>query len=259
MSLSPAKEWRYNMGGVNVVFETATCGLALVSSPRYTGFTDTASPDLTLHLTNGAPLMPFGAPTFEAGHWDYYCHDAVDIFRMRIASPGPHFTIYTAVLQADGHRGELYLEDENPVSGEQYSYEIPPLALDEVLATHWITRHGGLILHACGLASTNGGGLLFSGHSGAGKSTTARLWLQSGQAQLLSDERIRIFREEEFYHIQGTPWHGEGLTPSRATVPLNVYSLSRMHPKTKPNSCTQRKRCRHCSAALCCLSGTKKA
>ena len=220
MTLTAAAEWCFNLGGVNVAFEPAGCGHSLAVSARYAGFAGAVPPDLTLRLPAGAPRWPLGAPDFEAGHWNYYNTAAGDVFRLRIASPGPHFTVYTACLQPDGRRGELYIEDEQPAPGGHFSYEIPPLALDEVLAIHWIARHRGLILHACGLAGAGGGGLLFSGHSGAGKSTIARLWLQSGHAHLMSDERVTVFRREDTYFLQGTPWHGEGLAPSCAAAPL---------------------------------------
>jgi len=164
--------------------------------------------------------MPLDAPNFEAGHWNFYSTEAGDVFRMRIAWPGPHFTVYTACLHPDGRHGELYIADEKLDPGEGSCYEVPPPALDEVIASHWIAQHDGLILHACGLATGSGGGLLFSGHSGAGKSTTARLWLQSGKVHLLSDERVCVLRREDTYRMQGTPWHGEGLVPSCQSAPL---------------------------------------
>jgi hypothetical protein len=227
MILPGVQEWCFNLGGMNVAFEPASCAFPLAASIRYVGFVGAYPADLTLRLSISAPIMSLGTPNFEAGHWNYYSTTLGDVFRLRIASPGPYFTVYTACLHPDGCRGELYIEEENPASTGQFSYEIPPQALDEVLAIHWITRHDGLILHACGMAEASGGGLLFSGHSGAGKSTIARLWIHSEQAQLLSDERVSVFYRENAFYLHGTPWHGEGLAPSCASAPLQrIFIIS---------------------------------
>jgi hypothetical protein len=68
----------------------------------------------------------------------------------------------------------------------------------------------GLILHACAV-SDGGRGLLFAGHSGDGKSTTARLWGEAvPEARLLTDDRaiVRPVPGSGF-ELYGTPWHGE--------------------------------------------------
>ena len=66
--------------------------------------------------------------------------------------------------------------------------------LDELLIMHRLTQEKAIELHGCGIVSANGEGNLFVGHSGAGKSTTARLWASRHDVEVLSDDRI-IVRE----------------------------------------------------------------
>jgi hypothetical protein len=92
---------------------------------------------------------------------------------------------------------------------------------DELLFTNFLAAEGlGAEVHGCGLIDRENGGYLFLGHSGAGKSTTARLWQQLRNPEILSDDRIilRIDRGELWMH--GTPWHGEGqfALPKKATI-----------------------------------------
>ena len=71
-----------------------------------------------------------------------------------------------------------------------------PLAypLDELLIMHRLTQENAIELHGCGIVGTDGTGNLFVGHSGAGKSTTTRLWTKREGYEALSDDRIIVRR-----------------------------------------------------------------
>jgi hypothetical protein len=87
-----------------------------------------------------------------------------------------------------------------------YPLEYP---LDELLVTNWLARARGVEVHGCGLVDQGTGGHLFLGHSGAGKSTTARLWSSLRKAHVLSDDRIILREHSNEIWMYGTPWHGE--------------------------------------------------
>jgi hypothetical protein len=81
---------------------------------------------------------------------------------------------------------------------------------DELLVTNYLARHRlGVEVHACGFIDPSAGGQLFLGHSGAGKSTTTRLWQAARDPLILSDDRIILRLEDGHLHMYGTPWHGE--------------------------------------------------
>lgn len=97
--------------------------------------------------------------------------------------------------------------------------------LDEVLVSHLLGRGRGVELHSCGVIDRQGRGHLFAGMSGAGKSTTARLW-GSSAAAILSDDRVIVREEEGVMWMHGTPWHGEAALSMDAGAPLaGVYLL----------------------------------
>ena len=100
-----------------------------------------------------------------------------------------------------------------------YPLEYP---LDELLVTNWLAAAArrGVEVHGCGLVDSETGGHLFLGHSGAGKSTTTRLWKSLRQAHILSDDRIILHEKANTIRMYGTPWHGEAgfASPENANI-----------------------------------------
>ena len=101
-----------------------------------------------------------------------------------------------------------------------YPLEYP---LDELLVTNWLAAAGkrGVEVHGCGLVDSETGGHLFLGHSGAGKSTTTRLWKSVRQAHILSDDRIILHEKANQIRMYGTPWHGEAGFASSENANIN--------------------------------------
>jgi hypothetical protein len=112
--------------------------------------------------------------------------------------------------------------------------------LDELLIMHRLTQEQAIELHGVGIVGPDGATNLFVGHSGAGKSTTARLWTLLHKVEILSDDRI-IVREHQVREHQvhehgsevfmyGTPWHGEAhfALPQRAPL-QRIFVLEHGH------------------------------
>jgi hypothetical protein len=91
---------------------------------------------------------------------------------------------------------------------------------DELLITNFLSLGFGVEVHGCGLLDAETGGHLFVGHSGAGKSTTTRLWQRYRNPEVLSDDRIILRLHDGALWMYGTPWHGEVAlcSPSRARI-----------------------------------------
>jgi len=95
--------------------------------------------------------------------------------------------------------------------------------LDELLIMHRLTQEKAIELHGSGIVRADGVGNLFIGHSGAGKSTTTRLWTEREDVHVLSDDRIIVRRDPSAFRglrMYGTPWHGEAMFASPADAPL---------------------------------------
>jgi hypothetical protein len=104
-----------------------------------------------------------------------------------------------------------------------------PLAypLDDLLLQHHLAVAGELVIHACGIA-IDGAAVLFCGTSGAGKTTTARLWSRHARgARVLSDDRVVLTRRASGHDAHGTPWHGEGRFAAPLAAPLRALFFIR--------------------------------
>jgi hypothetical protein len=92
---------------------------------------------------------------------------------------------------------------------------------DELLITNYLaTRRLGVEVHGCGLIDSAAGGQLFLGHSGAGKSTTTRIWQSLRSPSILSDDRIILRLESGNLRMYGTPWHGEAAFAEQGNTTL---------------------------------------
>ncbi|MCK4809518.1 MAG: hypothetical protein KAS99_01095 [Candidatus Omnitrophica bacterium] len=81
--------------------------------------------------------------------------------------------------------------------------------LQVLLINYFALNKQGIFTHSIGVKDLNGKGLLFAGKSGAGKSTTARLWHKHSKAMVLNDDRIIVRKLKKKFFIYGAPWHGD--------------------------------------------------
>jgi hypothetical protein len=138
-------------------------------------------------------------------------------------------------------QGTLYL---GPAPSGQSSvplgYPLMPL-LWTILLGRFPTEAGGLLCHACGIVTPDGDGLLFAGFSGAGKSTTSRLWRQfCPEATVLSDDRLVLRRDSDSptgWTIHGTPWHGDAEEANPGQAPLTRILVLGRSPDGIRNQC----------------------
>ncbi len=166
------------------------------------------TPDVTIESSwaelNDATL---GKKIFDSGGvWRLYRSNGHNQFRF--AAPFSNWLPYKiARFNDDFTSGEILFDRRYFAHGQPvYPLEYP---LDELLFVNLLAAGRGVEVHACGLKDCDGNGYLFAGQSGAGKSTTARLWADQPGVTILSDERIVLRKDGERIWMHGTPWHGE--------------------------------------------------
>lgn len=73
-----------------------------------------------------------------------------------------------------------------------------------------LLQFNGFYLH-CSAVVLDGKAYLFSGHSGAGKSTHTRLWQQvfGSAARVINDDKPALRRIDGVWYAYGTPWCGK--------------------------------------------------
>jgi hypothetical protein len=186
-----------------------------------TAFLTTRGGDIDVEVVRGPiPPPPPSAPLFVSGGlWTVYRTGRRLLYLIREPVRG-RAALSALVIDETRTRGRLQLPD-----GAPFSLHYP---LDELLFQHHLARHGGMEVHAVGIA-WKGRALLFCGQSGAGKTTTARLWRRHRPpAEVLSDDRMIVRRRGDRLWAFGTPWHGSGRFASPRGLPLGgIYFLAR--------------------------------
>ncbi|HEX6737041.1 MAG TPA: hypothetical protein VF310_02095 [Vicinamibacteria bacterium] len=207
---------RLRVAGVTLALTAEPRGPALHWPAAYRPFLARRGADVALDVRWGLPAIPRGAERlFESGGaWACYAVDGERWYALRTRGPArpPDRVLRLDPARA---RGTLHVERGSRARGFALAYP-----LDDLLFQHHLAARGAPVIHACGLRY-RGRGLVFCGHSGAGKTTTARLWRRHARgAVVLSDDRVVLRRVGDRVEACGTPWHGEGRFSSPLSAPL---------------------------------------
>lgn len=209
----------FRIGGVTVGISSA-CERDVILDSLLTPFSCvTADHDIDIQVEWRSSLNPAsGRKLFDSGSiWRLYEEEAG--FRFDFHAPAFNGQTYKRLLVDTDFRQATLQMNLACFAGSE-SWPLPlEYPLDELLVTHRLTQEKAIELHSCGMIA-DGVGNLFVGHSGAGKSTTSRLWASQPNVQILSDDRIILREHGEQIFMHGTPWHGEAAFALPASNPL---------------------------------------
>lgn len=212
------------IGGLRIAIRCddprVSCRFHETTSRFLTDGGETSDVELTVRAMD-ATVSRDGELAFDAGPWQLF--RTAGGFRFQCSSENVGREPYKiATFNESFTRGEVAIRTE-AVGDVVDPLEYP---LDEVLVGHLLGRGRGVEIHGCGLVDRDGRGHLFAGQSGAGKTTTARLW-EGEEVNILSDDRIIIREVDAQMRIFGSPWHGEAELSSPASAPLaNIFLLT---------------------------------
>ena len=167
------------------------------------------------------PLPPPGRLLFDSGAvWRAY--DDGGGFRIDCSSDALGDIPYkSAFFDRELREGRILMR-RDALTDTMHPLDYP---LDEVVVAHLLGRGRGVELHGCGIIDRDGRGQLFVGQSGAGKTTTARVWLSEGDYEIVSDDRVIVRFVDGEWRMFGTPWHGEAELSSASSAPLGAIHL----------------------------------
>ena len=183
-------------------------------------FADTGAADVTCELSLLPRLSaPEGVPTFRDYGKCVYETDAAT----RIA----YFTLGKAAeccaLLTEPRRTpeQLTLQISDRLEDYLEKYILSCLAME-----HLLLRHGAAIFHAAWF-EREGKALLFSGASGAGKSTHTALWTATRDVEMINGDKALLYRRGDALWAAGLPFAGSsGICKSRALPVHSVIFLS---------------------------------
>ena len=123
-----------------------------------------------------------------------------------------------AIFNHDYSSARIYNNKKEAfLKGNLYSLTMFPT--DQLLLARILADREGCYLHSCGV-NFEGKGLLFAGHSDAGKSTMAKML--KGKVKILCDDRMIIRREKAGFKVYGTWSHGDVADISADSAPLKA-------------------------------------
>jgi len=172
----------------------------------------------------------FGKEIYRRPPWAVFEKEDSWLYLGITDSPDSEVPHKVAFFTKDYSRGTIYHPDDTSFRrGNSQALTFFPT--DQILIAQLLALRNGCYLHASGV-SMKGRGLLFLGHSDAGKSTMVKLI--KGKAEILCDDRIIVRKEPGGFRIHGTWSHGEVPDISAGSAPLDAIFFLRKSSENRP-------------------------
>jgi hypothetical protein len=207
------RNYNLNIADYIIRFESSDDGPDLVPSQRFLrNICDKNNSDIHIRVHSGQYILPnnavkvFNAPFIEEidgvqvkkrnRFWSIYKYQN-DLFVDTVfpnASKNKNAILKYSLIDRDW---DLWITGDSP---ETDPMEYP---LDGLILYYLTVMHGDIFIHASGV-NISGKGYLFSGISGKGKSTMAKLWESAG-ARVIHDDRLILRNTGTGYMMFNTP------------------------------------------------------
>lgn len=184
-------------------------------------------PDIIIHAISGIPkdLLASDKPIYSA------IQNKQPLWNISRVGEKYKFTVFNqensqkiqqiAIVDAQFKNWNIYME---PIIGKENKSGICPLQypMGPLIMYYLTVNSDAIMLHASGIFDGDKG-RIFSGFSGAGKTTMANIWKRAGSL-LINDDRLIIRKKDGKYFIYNTPMF---YADEPKNVPLDaVYLLS---------------------------------
>jgi len=176
---------------------------------------------------NANPPAPRGDLIYDPGSiWKMYREEPDFYASLTYESEGTTAQTHS-VLHANPSWDDLTLTEQRTGNAWQSLLNI---GAGELILRAAILFTGGLVFHSSGL-DDNGKGIVFIGHSGAGKSTQVGLWSKEPGVIAMNDDRIAVRVEAHGPVCYGTPWGGTADIARNHSAPLSALIVLEQAPE----------------------------
>lgn len=207
------RNYNLNIAGYSIRFESSSDGPDLLPSERFLKYLGPAGKlDVLIRIHSGSVVLPkkatrvFHAPYVEeingillhhkSNFWSVWKHSDHLYIKTTfpLSLPEKNAVLKFSLKSRDW---DLWIDGPKTVTDP---FEYP---LDGLILYYLTAIYGDIMIHASGVKNA-GRGYLFSGVSGKGKSTIAKLWDDYG-AKIVHDDRLIIRKTESGYMMFNTP------------------------------------------------------
>jgi hypothetical protein len=225
----------YKVAGITIRFDSELPINEKTFAPKFKLFEVDGPGSDTIHLIHHFSLpepQDYGQQVYNKSPWVIYRNEQQWVYILE-TSPDPATKQIRQISFAspDHIRMEIYngeLVKDGYAKGHGGSLTMAPT--DQILLARLLADRSGCYLHSDGI-NMDGRGLLFVGHSGAGKSTIATL-LQD-KAEILCDDRMIVRKWPDGYQIHGNWSHGTLPIVSANSAPLTgIFFLEQAEENT---------------------------
>ena len=225
-----------SVAGVCLHFRGAERVRLSTPEDKYTTFLRASPADgpcidtVEMEVIEGAvPRPDLLEPVFDTGDaWELWADDRRCVFQTRIREDSGQ-PLWSMTIDRGFNHGRIYCSKGIFVaSGKSVlARNVVQYPLDQLLMIHVAAaRSAAVLLHAAG-GTIDGGGVLFAGQSGTGKSTVSRLLGNGNGARFLSDDRVMLRRFGGKLSMYGTPWPGDAGIAINESAPLKAICFLR--------------------------------
>ncbi|MDR7666852.1 hypothetical protein RG963_13910 [Methanosarcina sp. Z-7115] len=202
---------KIELSGITIEF-ICKRGVQLIISEYIKSFVSDNSPDLIFNIYKRKILNTnFGIKLLDANPWTIYFNEKdKELYWLNISNNMLPPT--QIVLKKNANYVDIYLDFQDNHYVSSIIYLLCP-----TLLSYLLVPYQALVVHSCAI-KVRENGYLFSGLSGAGKSTICNLFKDEFDVIPLCDERIIIRNINDIFYIYGTPWF------SSAKVALPTYT-----------------------------------
>ena len=215
----------YKIAGITVQVESDLPFTDRTFDPKFRQFqTDVPGPNgdtIFIHHHFSLPDLlgkDLGREVYRKPPWAVYRKGQSWVYLGISPNAGDPSLHRVATFCDDHSRARIYNDREDIfLKGGLHSLTLFPS--DQILLARVLANRKGCFLHSAGMI-LDGNGLLFVGHSEAGKSTTVKMMLD--RAEILCDDRNIVRRWPEGFRVHGSWSHGEVPLVSATSAPLNA-------------------------------------
>lgn len=224
----------YQIAGITIQLESDLPFKENTFSPKFESFETSSPGEDTIFIRHHFSLpdlekRDLGKEVYRKVPWAIYEKENSWIYLGIYPPPRDHVIHRFVEFNRNHSHGEIYNENDKTFSmGGHHALTLFPS--DQILLARILPDRDGFYLHSSGVV-LDGQGLLFVGHSEAGKSTMIKML--KGQAKILCDDRMIIRKWPEGFKIHGTWSHGEVPEVSSASAPLRAIFFLEKNPENR--------------------------
>ena len=210
----------YQIAGITVAVSSDVPITDMTFNEKFKHFQVATAGDDVAHLHHRFSLparatAPDGVKVYEKQPWVIYRREDSWAYQGIMPNGDPRLFCY-AEFNFDHTQGVIYHPDDALfLAGNGHALSKFPT--DQIWLARLIAHRQACFLHSAGMV-IQGQGVLFLGHSSAGKSTTVTMLHDQGE--LLCDDRIIVRHWPDGFRIHGTWSHGDVPDVSAASAPL---------------------------------------